>query len=134
MPRLAGFERLPLHGPEKITSVVREMLGDALDLPREGSKVLIAEAEGEPVGFVHLESRTEELTREHYGYVAELAVRRDAEGSGAGRALLEAAESWATERGHRFLALHVFAANSGARGFYEHLGYVEDEIRLVRLL
>lgn len=134
VPRLAEFEPLSLHEPETIISVVREMLAEALDSPREGSKLLVAEKGGKPAGFMHLECRREELTREDYGYVAELAVSRGAEGSGAGRALLEAAESWARERGHRFLALHVFAVNSRAKGFYEHLGYFNDEIRMVRLL
>lgn len=134
VPRLVEFERLSLHEPETIISVVGEMLGEALDSPEEGSKLLVAEKGDKPAGFMHLESRREELTREDYGYVAELAVSEEAEGSGAGRALLEAAESWARERGHRFLSLHVFAVNSRAKRFYEHLGYFRDEIRMVRLL
>lgn len=43
VPRLAEFERLSLHEPETIVSVVREVLAEALESPREGSKLLIAE-------------------------------------------------------------------------------------------
>ena len=47
----------------------------------------------------------------------------DAQGLGLGRALLEAATERLRAAGHREATLWVFAANTGARGFYERLGF-----------
>ena len=51
-----------------------------------------------------------------------IAVDEASEGRGVASALMGAAEQWARLRGYRRLTLHVFDANTKARGLYEHLG------------
>jgi ribosomal protein S18 acetylase RimI-like enzyme len=48
---------------------------------------------------------------------------------GIGRALMEAAESWAREVGVRKLELHVFPHNEAAIALYEGLGYEREGYR-----
>ncbi len=48
--------------------------------------------------------------------------------------LMERAEGWARECGFRILALDVFALNTHARSFYQHLGYVEETLKLIKEL
>jgi ribosomal protein S18 acetylase RimI-like enzyme len=69
-----------------------------------------------------------------HGYIANLAVAKEAEGKGVGKALLRAAEAWAKEKGFEFMSLFVFATNQHARAFYEKLGYDEDSLRLTKRL
>jgi ribosomal protein S18 acetylase RimI-like enzyme len=67
-------------------------------------------------------------------YVGELATAAHLEGRGIGRALLAAAESWASARGLARITLETGAANERARGFYGALGYRDEEVRLTRIL
>ena len=50
-------------------------------------------------------------------------VAPDARGAGVGRALLDAVERWAPDRGSARLVLAVTETNEGARGFYEACGF-----------
>lgn len=99
-----------------------------------GEAVRVAEVAGQVVGFCFLKTETDFLTGEAQAYLADLAVREDAEGRGVGRALVDAAEAWAMDQGHRVLALEVFAANEGARAFYARLGFREQTLKLVKPL
>lgn len=58
-----------------------------------------------------------------------LAPWRDPE-----RMLVEACEHWAREQGLPFLVLHTGAANGRARSFYQHLGFREEDVKLVKPL
>ncbi|MGH3425199.1 MAG: GNAT family N-acetyltransferase [Nocardioidaceae bacterium] len=62
------------------------------------------------------------------------AVRGWVEGSGAGRALLAAAESLARENGHARLTLETGAANTRALDFYDRAGYDVETVRLTKSL
>lgn len=82
--------------------------------------------EGErPIGFVFCTER-EGLaayeTGEKIGYVEEIAVVPDARGSGAGRALMDAARSEMSRRGYAWVELSTVPGNEDARAFYAHLG------------
>jgi len=46
-------------------------------------------------------------------------------GRGIGRALIEHVERWAADHGVERMILHVSAANTGAIGLYESMGYVD---------
>ena len=52
-----------------------------------------------------------------------LAVAPAARGKGLGRALIEACEAWARERGHKLLTVGVLAKNPAAIRAYEGAGY-----------
>jgi ribosomal protein S18 acetylase RimI-like enzyme len=107
----------------------------ALDEPSPGSATLIAtEANGTPLGYVHLESTDDILSGTTAGYVSILAVTAEAEGKGVASRLMEEAEAWSRARGYRFLLLDVFGSNATARRFYERKGYEADSLRLRRLI
>jgi ribosomal protein S18 acetylase RimI-like enzyme len=75
---------------------------------------------------------TRHFTGEHDGYIGELAVAEHAARQGIGRALIEAADSWARDAGLANLTLHTGIYNTNARAFYAALGFAEEEVRLTR--
>jgi GNAT superfamily N-acetyltransferase len=81
--------------------------------------------DGDPVaGFVCLFGDGDPVLG---AYVDNLHVDRDVQGRGVGAALLRHAAGWTlAERPGSGLYLWAFAANVRARGFYRHLGAVED--------
>ena len=97
---------------------------EKLDSKREG--VFVAEEESQLLGFIHVE-RYEVLYFESMANILGLAVKKDFQKQGLGKALLLAAENWAQKNG-----IHLMRLNSGinridAHGFYEHLGYVSEK-------
>jgi ribosomal protein S18 acetylase RimI-like enzyme len=67
----------------------------------------------------------------HRGWVYYLAVDAALRGRGHGTAMMAAAESWLRDRGCTKLNLMVRSDNAGALGFYQHLGYVRDDIAVL---
>jgi GNAT superfamily N-acetyltransferase len=103
--------------------------------PSSSEALLVAEdAERRRLGFAFLETGTDYFTGELHGHVGILAVARVAQGTGAGGALLAAAEVWSRGRGYRRLTLNVFAANRHARDVYEHAGFAAETLRYVKPL
>ena len=102
--------------------------------PEPGSSLLVAEAGERLLGFVYLQRVQDYFTLEHHGHVGILAVTEEAEGQGAGTALLRAAEAWARERGYRKLTLSVFEDNHRARGMYDRAGFRPDTIKYLKVL
>jgi GNAT superfamily N-acetyltransferase len=95
--------------------------------------LLVAESDT-PLGFVYLEMLTDYFTGERHGHVGIIAVEDVAEGHGVGRALLDAAASWARMKGYRRLTLNVFEGNVRARRLYERAGFAPETIRYVRAI
>lgn len=103
--------------------------------PAERVGVLIAEdGAGTRIGFLRIRLEVDEFTGERQAYVADLATTARAEGTGGGRALLDAAERWARDRGCRLLAIHVFAMNARARAVYARFGFQEELLKLAKKL
>lgn len=124
----------PWRDRTAVARTVRQWVAGALS-PQElaTSPVYVARRQEELVGFVHVG------TRGHWSgatdaYVGELVVAEDAAGQGVGRLLMARAEQWAREQGHRRLTLETGFGNTGARSFYERLGYVTEEVVLTREL
>jgi len=86
--------------------------------------ILVADAEGEILGFLHLER-----SRHGFGEVA-MAVAPGHRGRGIGTALLAAAIDTARAEGMHKLSLSVFAHNEDAIGLYRKLGFVEEGRRV----
>lgn len=85
---------------------------------------LLARASADPsVPAALLESRRDYFTNEAHGHVAILAVAREAEGQGIGRALLQAGEDWARANRYSKLTLAVFKDNERAKQVYERQGW-----------
>jgi ribosomal protein S18 acetylase RimI-like enzyme len=82
-------------------------------------RVLVAESDGEMIGFVAA------LAPDGQGsvYVNNLHARPDRKGLGVGSALLDAAAQWARASGARAMHLRVLETNTPAIGFYESRGW-----------
>lgn len=94
---------------------------------RPESAVFVAEDEDEAAderiaGFVHVQGRlaVESDPRAEIAGLVVDAVRR---GEGVGRALMEAAERWAADRGYDEVTLRSNVARERAHRFYQSLGY-----------
>lgn len=64
----------------------------------------------------------------HRGWVYYLAADPVRRGSGLGRRMMDAAETWLRDRGAVKLNLMVRRDNDAVAGFYERLGYTDDDV------
>lgn len=133
--RFVEFGVPPWREPPGIVAAVERSLEGSIEHPAEDSALMVAEDEaGGRLGFIRLETRPDHFTGERLGYVSEVAVAGGGGGRGVGRALMEAGEAWARDRGYRLLTLDVFAGNERARSFYRRLGYGEDSLSMAKEL
>jgi ribosomal protein S18 acetylase RimI-like enzyme len=105
-------------------------------IEQHGKKTMVMVAEdehGERLGFASVSHDTH-FTGEGQAYIGELATSEAAEGRGVGKALAQACEQWGREQGYRILSLATGAANERALGFYRHMGYLDEDVKLVKLL
>ena len=85
---------------------------------------IIAEAEGSPLGFLLLlDSLPDEVSMSPQAFVAYMAVEPEVQRRGIGRALLNAAEGIARERGLPTIAMMVTENNVPALDLYTSSGY-----------
>ncbi len=89
--------------------------------------VLVAETDGRVVGRLSI-GRDTLPASEHVADVG-LMVAEGYRRRGIGRALMEAAETWARDVGVRKVELHVFPYNEGALALYDQLGYRRVGVR-----
>jgi GNAT superfamily N-acetyltransferase len=124
----------PWRDPEAMLATVRRWLADGLVGMGADAAMFIAEApDGTPVGVATV-ARSAHFTGTPQAEIGELAVVEAGEGRGAASALLDAAETWARERGFRFVSLGTGAANTRARAFYARHGFGEEDVRLTKAL
>ncbi len=110
-----NFLALGYDYPEEKT---RARLGIILEKPDHALFVF-----GDPViGYVHIEAY-DCAYADPLGNILALAVRPDAQGKGAGRALMAAAENWAKARGISGIRLDSGMDRTGAHAFYQAIGY-----------
>lgn len=127
--RLSDFELPPWRSPGEVVSGEVRTIDAYFRRELPGAEVLVAEAGREPLGFVFLETGRDYFTRREHAHVGILAVASRAEGLGAGRALLAAAEEWTKARGLSVLTLNVFGGNARARRLYERSGFEAETLR-----
>ena len=82
-------------------------------------RVLIAEQQGQPIGFVCALRANEQGSV----YINNLHALPERKGLGIGTALLQAIAAWARADGARAMHLKVLETNTAAIGFYEKLGW-----------
>ncbi len=124
----------PWRDPERRLATAQDWLAGSMARFGNETMIFIAEdSRGERLGAATVSHR-QHFTGEPQAYIGELAVSESAEGYGAGQALVDACARWAREQGYRLLSLETGAANTRARGFYAHLGFLEEDVRLVKLL
>ena len=134
--RFARIGTPPWRNPAQMEQFHQRSMQEVCDaITHLTDLVLLAEnRQGTRLGFLHATSTTDFFTGEPQGYIADLAVSEQAEGKGVARLLMKQAEAWARERSFRILALDVFALNTHARSFYQHLGYIEETLKLIKEL
>lgn len=100
-------------------AVLRKPLGmefSALELEQEKNNLLIAAYEDKQMlGCCMLVEEDPETVR-----LRQMAVVKDLQGKGLGKALMTFAENLARDRGYKRITMH---ARKNAIGFYEKLGY-----------
>lgn len=134
-PRMHEFGPPPWREVRVMDDAVAEQWARELANPTPGSAVLVAEdALGAPVGFVWVKTERDYFIDMPVGHVIDIAVTKDGEGRGIGRALLTAAERWAADAGYPWLTLNVFEGNDRARRVYEKLGYKPEWTRMLKTL
>ena len=132
-PRLA-IGKQPWRDLDLWLKTVEEWLNESIAGHGEKTLVLIAEDDaGEPLGFATV-SHNSHFTGQRQAYIGELVTSEAAEGKGVGTALVKACEAWAREQGYHILTLTTGAGNTRALGFYDRLGFHQEDISLTKLL
>ena len=132
-PRLASFELPNGRNPGHLWGGDAEMLRDWARTGNDDCLVHVAkDADGMVVGVTMVTLGPELLSHAPSAHLEVIAVAENAEGRGVGKALLDAAEAGARERGALSMSLHVFATNERARRMYERTGYDEELIRCIK--
>ena len=114
---LARYEKL-----EHEIRTTEEKLTDTLFGKRRYAETLIAEEDGEPLGFALFFHSYSTFLAQPGIYLEDLFVKPEHRGRGVGRALLERLAQLAVERGCGRLEWAVLDWNKDAIGFYERLG------------
>jgi len=131
--RLADFDLPPGRTAREIARADHPILIAQLTNPREDVLFLVAEdGNGAVVGTLFANTRADYFTGHPIAYIEVLAVSESAAGRGIARTLMRRVEDWARHRGLVRVDLNVFAVNTRARGFYEHLGYRAEFVRYVK--
>lgn len=114
---LARYEKL-----EHEVVMTEEKLTDSLFGDRRYAETIIAEEDGEPVGFALFFHNYSTFLAQPGIYLEDLFVLPDKRAGGVGRALLERLAQIAVERGCGRLEWAVLDWNEPAIRFYERLG------------
>jgi len=107
--------------------LARRYLGERFE--RGESVILVAEgAGGELIGFTQLYPAFCSVLADRTYVLYDLFVTPAARGSGAGRALMEAAEAYARAHGAARLQLQTAITNVVGQSLYESCGWKRDEL------
>jgi GNAT superfamily N-acetyltransferase len=96
--------------------------------------VLVAERGGAVVGMVTGQLLVSTAEGGPSVLLEDLVLVEPARGGGLGRALVEALEAWARERGATRVQLLVDEENLAALGFYRRIGWRPTQLRALRRL
>ncbi|KMK75625.1 GNAT family N-acetyltransferase [Alkalihalobacillus pseudalcaliphilus] len=96
--------------------------------------IYIAEESGDFLGYIELNIQEDFFTNRKQAYVSAIAVTEKGEGKGIGKVLMKKAEEWAVNQELSEVILDVFLSNKRAIGLYEHLGYQQEIVKMVKKL
>jgi len=131
MDPLNRLIRAPEYGMHKMN----ELIGK---LAKENGAMYVAEENGVVTGFVagiiHLNSPAEQLETKtkRRGEVVELFVDEAFRGGGIGKMLMEEMEKYLKKQECDVISIEVFSPNTGARKFYEAMGYHERSVEMFK--
>lgn len=97
-------------------------------------RIIAVEVNGHLLGFACLHETPVPHRPTAVGRITAIAVLPDARGSGAGRALVEAAEAHFVARGIVRLEVTSGDNHAPAHSFYEHIGYTNQGVRFAKAL
>lgn len=97
-------------------------------LDKQQSVILLALGDQQPLGFCQLYPTFCSIDAAPIYTLSDLFVTPEARRSGAGKALLEAAERHAAGQGIRRMELTTARTNLKAQSLYESLGWARDEV------
>lgn len=117
---------------ECVEGIRKDLLRHLEDQPPNSFLFVAEDADGERVGFIHLQRTADFFTGRSNCHISDLAVVQHREGNGVGSALLAHAETWAREHQCQLVTLAVFPGNERARALYEASGYATDLLRLAK--
>jgi GNAT superfamily N-acetyltransferase len=127
--QLAIYEKL-----EHQVVATEDGLRDSLFGPRPMAEVVLAESEGQPVGFALFFPNYSTFLGRPGLYLEDLFVRDEFRGRGVGRQLLQHLAALALERSWGRMEWAVLDWNQPAIGFYRRLGaHLLEEWRVCRL-
>jgi GNAT superfamily N-acetyltransferase len=133
VPRFVDFTLPPWRRRHECIEGIRNDLLRHLENSPANSDLFVAEdADGERVGFIHLQRTEDFFTRRSNCHISDLAVLPEQEGKGVARALLQHADDWARQHHCQLLTLAVFPGNERARALYESCGYGVDLLRMAK--
>jgi ribosomal protein S18 acetylase RimI-like enzyme len=132
--RLAEFDRPAWRSHAEIADGDRRALLEALDDPRPGTELFIACLDGTEAGCLLMWTLEDYFSHQWHAHISVIAVTKEAEGRGVGRAMMHFAERWARDRGHTSVTLSVFEGNRRAQALYERAGYSVEMRRMIKLL
>jgi GNAT superfamily N-acetyltransferase len=133
-PRLSATGCPPGRDAAQVERSDMQSVTRAIAEPAEGETLLVAEWEGSIAGFIHLKTVVDYFTQQSIAHIADVVVAESAEGTGIGKALMSAAEEWASTCGYTMVQLHVLVGNSRARSMYERLGYSAEWLKYIKRL
>ena len=119
---LAAFEREP-----DAVEATEEMLSEALFGAHPAAEAVIAEQDGQPLGFALFFHNFSTWTGWRGLYLEDLYVTPEARGSGVGKALLQHLAALAVERGCTRFEWSVLDWNEKAIAFYRSVGALPME-------
>jgi GNAT superfamily N-acetyltransferase len=114
---------LPHLGYDASVEQVRQRLAALLASPSHA--VFLCERDGRVAGLCLIAS-VKHLASDGYAEVLELVVRAEFQRQGIGRRLVERAQAWASQQGHRRVRLRSGVHRAEAHAFYERLGYTKS--------
>jgi ribosomal protein S18 acetylase RimI-like enzyme len=133
-PRLADFEQPAWRTTAEIAQADRRALAQAFDSSHPDRALFVGELHGQRAGCLLMWTLEDYFSGQRHAHISVIAVTREAEGKGLGRALLQHAERWARERGHARITLSVFETNRRAQQLYERAGFEIEMRRYVKPL
>lgn len=102
------------------------------------SAIFVAEVEGKTTGLAEVYLREDKanpaVVSHRYGHLQSLLVTDDLRKQGTGKKLVDAAETWAKEKGATEMRLDIWEFPEGPLRFYEKLGYRTLRRTLLRKL
>lgn len=128
--RLNEFEFLNYRDIESMNKIQLEL---AMKSILDNSKnIFVAEKNEKFLGYLEMAKEKDYFTGKEVAYISSIIVATDSVGTGVGKALINKAEEWSIMNDCTELVLDVFKGNKNAIEFYEHFGFEEEIVKMVK--